>query len=212
MPRNHRTAKYIEFTCPTCGTQRQRRKAQTNPKSKNYYCNNKCVPRPGPKPTPVADRFWPKVQKTEHCWVWIGARLPGEYGEFDTRRAHRVSWELHHGTIPEGLHVCHKCDNPPCVRPDHLFLGTANDNIQDCIKKGRRNHMLGDGHPRRRNPALVKRGEQCVLARLKEADVTRIISMLAAGETCAAIAPLFGVDKATIRSIRNGKTWAHVPR
>lgn len=92
---------------------------------------------------PVADRFWPKVQKGDGCWEWQGSRLPHGYGHLTipgrgVPYAHRISWELTHGEIPDGLWVLHHCDNPPCVRPDHLFLGTAQDNVDDSIRKGRR--------------------------------------------------------------------------
>lgn len=86
-------------------------------------------------------RFWSRVQKTEGCWNWTGALVAGRYGNSTWKNkpslAHRASWEMHHGDIPEGLNVCHHCDNGKCVRPDHLFLGTQKDNVQDMIKKGR---------------------------------------------------------------------------
>lgn len=93
----------------------------------------------------LAKRFWPKVEKTEHCWTWSGAKNRRGYGWLHngsrtTRkpmRAHRASWEIHFGKIPDGLWVLHRCDNPPCVRPDHLFLGTRTDNMRDCAAKGR---------------------------------------------------------------------------
>lgn len=88
-------------------------------------------------------RFWEKVFKTETCWLWTGWRHKG-YGVIsinqDPVRAHRFSWELHNGPIPVGdVEICvlHHCDNPTCVRPDHLFLGTDADNAKDCIEKGR---------------------------------------------------------------------------
>jgi len=111
------------------------------------------------KRTPLSVRFWAKVNKTEACWLWTGAvhdeafpyGLLGAPGGSDPPlRAHRVSWELHNGPIPDGLFVCHHCDNPICVRPDHLFLGTCADNIADGLRKGR-----PIGH---RNPTHCKRG------------------------------------------------------
>lgn len=76
------------------------------------------------------------------CWLWVGGTNGKGYGQLwidgePSIMAHRLSWELHNGPIPKGMLVCHKCDTPPCVNPDHLFIGTDKDNIQDCIKKGR---------------------------------------------------------------------------
>lgn len=95
-------------------------------------------------PKPLIPRFWEKVQKGENCWNWIGAvmRERGGYGAFNVgnhkvQYAHRFSWELHNGPIPEGLFVCHHCDNPKCVRPDHLFLGDHWDNMKDATLKAR---------------------------------------------------------------------------
>jgi hypothetical protein len=90
----------------------------------------------------IAQRFWDKVSKTEECWLWTGGRTaPGKYGLFTENKhrvtAHSFSWRLHHGPIPEGLEVCHTCDNPPCVNPNHLFLGTRLQNMQDCVSKDR---------------------------------------------------------------------------
>jgi hypothetical protein len=97
------------------------------------------------------ERFWSKVQKTETCWLWMGARHPhGGYGQFvgppiKELRAHRYSWVLAYGPIPDGLLVCHRCDNPPCVRPDHLFLGTHLDNALDMMAKGRKPPIWNSG-------------------------------------------------------------------
>lgn len=92
------------------------------------------------RPAPV-DRFWARVDKSGECWVWTGAALPAGYGRWKGAHrlvyAHRFSWELANGPIPDGMLVCHRCDNPPCVRPDHLFLGTPTDNIRDMNAKGR---------------------------------------------------------------------------
>ncbi len=90
----------------------------------------------------MIDRFNSKAALGENgCLEWSASKSSAGYGQFwvngRSRQAHRVAYELHHGRIPEGLFVCHKCDNPPCVNPDHLFLGTANDNNQDKMRKGR---------------------------------------------------------------------------
>ena len=90
----------------------------------------------------LGQKFWPKIQKENSCWIWIAAMASNNYGhlvhEGKDLYAHRGSWELHNGKIPNGLCALHKCDNPSCVNPKHLFLGTYKDNTQDMISKGRR--------------------------------------------------------------------------
>ena len=89
----------------------------------------------------TTERFWGKVHITNGCWEWAKARDHGGYGRFYTGTvnvgAHRMAWVLAVGPIPNGLCVLHRCDNPPCVNPDHLFLGTIRDNVHDAMKKGR---------------------------------------------------------------------------
>ena len=86
-------------------------------------------------------RFWANVQKTNGCWEWTGGKHAPGYGRLfvatKEMRAHRFSWLIHNGRIPDGLFVCHKCDNPNCVNPEHLFLGTHQDNMDDMVAKGR---------------------------------------------------------------------------
>ena len=79
--------------------------------------------------------FWERVNKTETCWVYTGPINAGGYGIFAGERAHRYSWRLHYGDIPDGLCVCHHCDNRPCIRPEHFFLGTQADNMHDLYVK-----------------------------------------------------------------------------
>lgn len=86
---------------------------------------------------PLSERFWPKVEKTDGCWLWTANTRPNGYGLFGSVGAHRVAYELCVGPIPSGMYVCHRCDNPACVRPDHLFVGTQLDNMRDMVTKGR---------------------------------------------------------------------------
>jgi hypothetical protein len=93
----------------------------------------------------VEERFFEKVVKTDGCWVWLGSKGRRGYGALHVivngvrqmMGAHRISWTIHNGPIPAGLFVCHKCDNPQCTNPDHLFLGDGRDNMRDCAAKGR---------------------------------------------------------------------------
>lgn len=115
------------------------------------YCNQQCYlsskenKRKGKNKRDLADKFWEKVKIGEpnECWEWQGHRLPHtHYGQlkntdWNSNVASRISYYLTYGDFDESLFVCHKCDNPPCVNPDHLFLGTNQDNILDSIKKGR---------------------------------------------------------------------------
>jgi len=115
----------------------------------------------------VADRFWSKVQCLPGpCWLWTGTRQHNGYGRIlvdgRMRQAHRVSYELTFGPVPAGLQVCHKCDNPPCVNPDHLFVGTQSDNLFDQGRKGRNALQVDPSRSvlaqRRREMTHCKRG------------------------------------------------------
>lgn len=105
----------------------------------------------------LAERFWPKVDRRgpDECWPWLAFRKANGYGSINEAghdghplQAHRVAWELTHGPIAEGLFVCHRCDNPPCCNPAHLFLGTHEDNVGDMVKKDRVSH--GEKHHHRK--------------------------------------------------------------
>lgn len=147
----------------------------------------------------VADFWGQAVKRPSGCWEWAGRGLPKGCGRFQIDKkewlAHRFSYFLAHGPIPEGLCVCHKCDNPKCVNPDHLFLGTNADNIADMRKKDRHT-----------------RGEKVAWARLCDGDVKEIRSkynpyIVTAGQ----LAKEYGVNEKTIRRIVQGKTWKHLP-
>ena len=109
--------------------------------ARRRHCSLKCKQASTPT-IPLERRFWDKVTMGDGCWEWTGTRHSWGYGLLGGRRkvhlrAHRVSWEIHFGPIPAGLYILHHCDNPRCVRPDHLFLGTHRDNMADMVKKGR---------------------------------------------------------------------------
>ena len=106
----------------------------------------------GRKPTPK-DQLWERLDKSSACWTWTGKRYPTGYGRFGKHYAHRVAYELAYGPIPEGMHVCHSCDNPPCCNPAHLWIGTPKDNMQDRERKGRGKTK---GQPRK--PRYIHKG------------------------------------------------------
>ena len=168
-------------------------------------------------------RFWSKVDKNgpirAHCpelgpcWVWTACLEQG-YGriwfEGSPKRAHRVAWEITHGSIPEGMCVCHKCDNPPCCNPNHFFLGTKADNTADRDAKGRT--AKGDTNGARLHPEklVIMRGEDCGKSKLTESDIAEIRKRLATGEMQRSIAEDFDITQANVSAINTGKTWKHV--
>lgn len=147
-------------------------------------------------------RFWLAVTKTEGCWEWDRkARGSWGYGRIwwngRVRKAHHVSWEIHCGAITNGLWVLHHCDNPSCVRPDHLYLGTAADNARDMVGRGR---SRAGPPPGEANPSAV----------LTEAIVRDIRRRVQAGEQYRAISRDIGVSETTVRSAALRETWRHV--
>jgi len=148
------------------------------------------------------NRFWNKVNKTNGCWLWTAMKVNRNketYGRFwfhgKLMLAHRMAWELTNGPIPEGLDVLHKCDTPLCVRPEHLFLGTMNDNIQDAITKGKIN-----GNP-------MYRGESRYNHKVNESQVKEIRNLRANGLSWEKLAVQFGMSSRGIRNICNGHSW-----
>lgn len=154
-----------------------------------------------PKPIKtLEERFWEYCSKDDpqSCWEWQGGTNNYGYGRFSFNNhkvlAHRVSWEIHFGPIPDGLGVLHHCDNPLCVNPNHLFLGTHQENMADKIKK--RRHNFGQ-----RNGA----------AKLTRDDVIAIRDRASHGSTYSELADYFGVKKETIAGIIHRRSWRHLP-
>lgn len=204
----------VTYSCERCGTSVTR---ESGRQGRGRFCSIACGRAAQPMP-PLADRFWAKVAKGEGCWEWQGSRGSDGYGririgsrtEGRVHRTHRVSWELANGPIPDGLVICHRCDNPPCVRPDHLFLGTPTDNTADRDRKGRGAFVRGDQHPQRLHPEKVLRGEQTGRAKLTEAQVREIRIRRAAGERLGTLAVEFDVRSSTISHIATRRIWRHV--
>lgn len=143
---------------------------------------------------------WKLDEKTE-CWNWTASCAGKGYGQIKihgTRHqiyAHRLSYILHKGAVGKGKHVCHTCDNPKCVNPGHLFVGTSEDNHQDMKRKGR--HLFGSKNSQ---------------ARLTEKDVTHILTLLKLGMSQIKIAQLYKVHQVSISKINCGIRWSHLKR
>lgn len=147
------------------------------------------------------ERFWRRVDQAGDCWVWTGSKTPHGYGTVrwsgDRLYSHRLAYTLANGPIPDGMFVCHRCDNPPCVRPDHLWLGTNADNIADRHQKGRT----------RTSPPF---GENASTSKLRAVEVIALREAHAAGATLEALARRYGVHHNTVQAIVVGKNWRSV--
>lgn len=169
-----------------------------------------------PNYTPqIIKRFWSKVAMSDGCWLWTGCRNAKGYGSFycpdKVRKAHRIAWEIANGEIPTGIQVCHHCDNPSCVRPDHLFLGTQSDNSQDMVRKHR--HWLQKEPKRSLLPTFRRaeqRGEQNENAKTNDNQVREIRRLHQEGYSSRQIASLFDMSERNIRRIIRGELWSHV--
>lgn len=162
-------------------------------------------------------RFWSKVDKAggpNACWPWVGGRDKDGYGWFKVdgrmRRAHVVSWEINHGgRALEGLGTLHHCDNPPCVNPGHLWLGTSAANSADRAAKGR--SACGDRNGSRRHPERLRppMGEGHGAARLSDVEVVAIRNLKGRLST-SDIGWLFGIRQQTVSKIQRRVSWKHV--
>jgi hypothetical protein len=145
------------------------------------------------------------LEPVRGCWLWTGDLVKGGYGTYQISKtriskgkyervrvyAHRISWQLHRGEIPDGIEVCHECDVAGCVNPDHLFLGTHADNQKDMVSKGRHAHGKNHGN-----------------AKITEIDVMDIRN---SRETLAVLGAKYGLCEQTVSEIKNRKIWQHVP-
>lgn len=163
-------------------------------------------------------RFAQRVTRKESCWEWDGCKLKGKfpYGRFNINGrlflTHRVAFLIHHGVDPVGKMVCHRCDNPACVNPAHLFLGTAKENALDCAKKGRSNKPSGEAHYYAKHPDETMKGEKNPSAVLAESDIPNIRTEYASGSTSLKkLAQKYGVAFSTIAFVIHRKTWSHIP-
>ena len=150
----------------------------------------------------MEDRFWSKVNKNGriireelgNCWEWTASKNPKGYGKFKPdwkktwENAHRVAYRLENGVIPEGLVVRHKCDNPPCVNPNHLEIGTKKDNTRDMMERGRNKYIAPPPRPGEENP----------MAKLTNQQVEEIAKRVWEGEKRKDLAITYGVSRQTV--------------
>jgi endogenous inhibitor of DNA gyrase (YacG/DUF329 family) len=199
----YRTAHLERFLCDHCGKLIEHRVSQSN-EYQHSFCSHRCHDdfRIADRQKKLVKRFWKYVVVSDDCWGWSGTLDEKGYGRVRTwvedrwipRLAHRVSWELHRGPIPDGLSVLHSCDNPPCTRPEHLFLGNQLDNMQDCASKDRHT-----------------RGERSATAKLTEAQVIEMRARFAAGErNYSKLGREYGVSAVQVRSIILRERWKYL--
>lgn len=178
-----------QYTCKHCG------KPFVHDRRGKQFCSSSCY-QASRHLTPA--NFWARVDRSrgpDACWTWKMARSPKGYGQVWNGRymdhAMRVAWELTYGLIPDGMSVCHTCDNPPCCNPSHLFLGTNADNVADRCAKGR-----------------TARGEQIARAKLTREQVDEIRAQYAQGVTRLALARRYGIDTQHVTKIVTYQLWA----
>lgn len=185
--------------CEYCGTLFTRReKERPNVFVKRRFCSYKCSTL-AVQSVPIADlrdRFLQKVTKAERCWIWSACKANNGYGKTVLHgkplSAHVASYRLFKGDVPKGMVVMHKCDNPSCVNPEHLVLGTPKDNVDDMLQKGRQCC-----------------GESRANSQLKSWMIPEIIR---SNEKHAQIARRLGVSATAVSFARKGRTWKHITR
>ena len=233
----------MKYTCKFCG-----KKFDGWGKYNRFYCSLDCRKDALDKEYEhtANERFWDKVEKSTNsdgCWIWQSAKTRRGYGRFWYKRRYIVATHAallfgKNVIVPNNMMVCHHCDNPECVNPDHLFIGTHYDNMQDCKRKGRtalgdknvaRKHpesrvrgddhwtrkfperrLTGDRNPSRIDPSIMPRGSNHYKSQFTEKQVMWIYETLDSGnKTQSELAKLFNVSLCTINSIYKGRNWKH---
>jgi hypothetical protein len=167
-----RVGRVKQYPCETCETLCFR-------KNSHPFCSDKC-------------RFMSYIEKTDSCWIWKGGKFQVGYSIII---ASRYSYEIHKGPIEDGLLICHTCDNPPCVNPEHLWQGTNSENIKDAYKKGR---------------LKSQKGEDCHNAKLTEKDVLDIRELFKNNIKVKDIAPKYNITSNYCRAVCKRTTWKHI--
>lgn len=204
----------IVVLCKRCG---QSFSVKPSHASRRVFCSKACMDESRREQAcaltlaDIAPRLLNRVDRSggpESCWPFTGCTSGGRcggYGQLTVARkrilAHRLAWEIAFGD-PGDQHVLHRCDNPPCCNPAHLFLGTHADNLRDCVSKGRNFAAV--------YPHLIARGEAHQNSKLTDNDVRRIRMLANAGELHRVIAKQFGVNRSTVTQIAARKGWTHI--
>lgn len=184
----------ITKRCSHCGATFPKSVGDSLPKFRaRKFCSVRCANMARNTP------FHERVREVDGCLEWQGQRNRKGYGALSVAGkmwlAHRFAWTKANGTIPDGMCVLHICDNPPCCNPDHLFVGTQAENLEDMRGKGRQNPPRGSSHPR---------------SKLSRSDVLKLRSAREKGARWEELAKEFGVSKAAARFAGLGITWKHV--
>lgn len=201
MTKRHPTDSKVNIICPTCGQWFVAYKCHLN-RGRGKYCSRRCSKL-------ILDKesnFWSRVDKTGCCWRWLGGKDKDGYGMATgndglSRRANRLAWAFTHGPIPDGMLVCHTCDNPSCVRPDHLFLGTPLDNAVDRDRKGR---------CRAPSTSNRVRGEDHLRAKFTVVIVREIRRLFSEHYPATELAKMFKTSRQSIHRIVKRQAWKHV--
>lgn len=193
-------SKRIDRVCPICQKPFTTLPSRTRT-NRGIFCSKGCSDRS--QTVPLTERFWRFVNRTDSCWLWTGSH--GNYGFISVNYrpgeptqllAHRVSWEIHFGEIPDGLFVLHDCpggDQPLCVNPAHLWLGTPGDNMRDMVAKGRRYDNSGENNGSAKLTWEVVRALRALHAQ--------------GGTSIATLAASLRVHRATVQDVVHGNTW-----